>query len=123
MTDVLTTREIADAVAPVREHVEELTMAYKDAAVAYAAAKIALERAEAEAFLKAKGEKATDATARQLAILATTDQRAIVEELAAEKSAARLGTDAWQHVLDVYTSLNHTLNRELKAFQSYGGAA
>lgn len=123
MTDVLTTREIADAVAPVRAHVEELTAAYKDAAVAYAAAKVVLERAEAEAFLQAKSEKATDETARRLAVLATTDQRIAVEELKAEKSAARLGTDAWQHVLDVYTSLNHTLNRELKAFQSYGVSA
>lgn len=114
----LTTREIMDAVREVRPHVEQLTERYDKAAAAHGKAKIAFERAEAEAFLAAKRDGATDELAKRMALIAAADQREEMIRLAEDKAAARLGSDAWQHVLDVYVACSHTLNRELKTFSS-----
>lgn len=115
---VLTTREIMDAVHDVLPHVQQLTEGYRDASVAHLAAKRKFEIAEADAFLQAKKDKATDEMAKRIALIKASDEKAEMDRLAAEKAAARLGSDAWQAVLDVYSALSHTLNRELKTFNS-----
>lgn len=122
MSDVLTTRELMDAVGDVRPHVEQLTETYKNAAVAHLAAKRAYELKEADAFLAAKKDGATDAMATRIALIKASDEKQAMDNLAAEKASARLGSDAWQSVLDVYSALSHTLNRELKTFSSGVGA-
>lgn len=122
MSGPLTTREIMDAVHGVTPHVEKLTEDYKQASLRYLAAKRAFELKEADAFLKAKADKATDEMARRIALIKASEEKEAMDAAAAEKSSARLGSDAWQSVLDVYSALSHTLNRELKTF-STGGAA
>jgi hypothetical protein len=121
MTGPLTTREIMSAVHDVVPHVESLTEGYKQAAIAHLAAKRAFDLKEADAFLQAKKDGATDESAKRIALIKASDFKATMEELAAEKAAARLGSDAWQHVLDVYSALSHTLNRELKMAMGAGG--
>jgi hypothetical protein len=121
MSSVLTTREIMDAVHQVTPHVEKLTEDYKQAALAHLAAKRAYDLKEADAFLQAKNDGATDEMAKRIALIKASDERAAMEQAAAEKASARLGSDAWGTVLDVYSALSHTLNRELKTFVAAGG--
>ena len=117
MSDILTSREIADAVRDIRPHVEQLTERFKDAALRHVAAERAYKLKEAEVFLEAKGNGATDEMAKRVALVEAEAEKTALDELAAEKAAARLGSDAWQSVLDVYSALSHTLNRELKWHQ------
>lgn len=123
MSGVLTTRELMDAVREVRPHVEELTETFKQASIAHLGAKRKFELAEADAFLKAKEDGATDEMAKRIATIKASDQKAEMDRLAAEKASARLGSEAWQAVLEVYSALSHTLNREIKTFASAGGGS
>jgi hypothetical protein len=117
VTDVLTTREIMDAVHDVTPHVQALTETFKEAAHRHVLAKRVFELKEADAFLQAKESGATDEMAKRIALIKASDEKEAMDTLAAEKAAARLGSDAWQSVLDVYSALSHTLNRELKWHQ------
>lgn len=121
MSGVLTTRELMDAVHGVTPHVEKLTEDYKQASLVHMAAKRAYDLAEADAFLQAKKDGATDEMAKRIALIKASSEREAMERAAAEKASARLGSDAWGTVLDVYSALSHTLNRELKAFVNAGG--
>jgi hypothetical protein len=120
MSSVLTSREIADMVRNVYPHVEKLTEDYKQASIEHLRAKRRYDIREADEFLKAKNAGATDEMAKRIALIKASDEKEAMEDAAAEKAAARLGSEAWQHLLDVYSALSHVLNRELKAFQASG---
>ena len=116
MSQPLTTREIMTAVHGVTPHIESLTEKYRAASVAHLSAQVAYEQKEAEAFLEAIEAGLPQEAAKRKALLASRSEREEMLRLKEEKAAARLGSDAWQHVLDVYSALSHTLNRELKTF-------
>lgn len=116
MSEPLTTREIMSAVHGVTPHIEALTEKYRAASVEHLAAKVAFEQKEAEAFLRAIEAGMPQEAAKRAALIESRVEREAMLRCAEEKAAARLGSDAWQHVLDVYSALSHTLNRELKTF-------
>lgn len=113
---VLTTREIADAVHDITPHVAELERKYLEAATALVKAEEAHDTAEAAAFLAAVEDGATTETAKRKALLATIELKSEVRRLKEQKAAARIGSEAWNRVLDVWSATSHTLNREIKAF-------
>lgn len=120
MSSVLTSREIADMVRNVYPHVEKLTEDYKQASIEHLRAKRRYDIREADEFLQAKAKGATDEMAKRIALIKASDEKEAMEDAAAEKAAARLGSESWQHLLDVYSALSHVLNREIKAFQASG---
>lgn len=117
---VLTTREIADAVHAIEPHVADLEQKYLSAAKALTDAEIALEEAEAQAFIDAVDAGATGELAKRKASLATLELKREVKRLKEQKAAARIGSEAWGKVLDVWSATSHTLNREIKAFVNSG---
>lgn len=117
---VLTTREIADAVRDITPHIQDLEQKYLQAAKALTDAEIAFDEAEAQAFINAVDEGATGELAKRKATLATLDKKREVKRLKEEKAAARIGSEAWGKVLDVWSATSHTLNREIKAFVNSG---
>lgn len=119
----LTARELMDAIKEVRPHVEGLTQMYLTAANRYVVAKRSFDLPEADAFLKAKKDGATDEMAKRIALIKASDDKERMEQLLEEKRAAKLGSDAWQGLLGALASTSYALNQELKAFQSGGVGA
>lgn len=117
---VLTTRELMDAVRAVTPHVDEMVKAYEQASLEYLQAKVAFDRKEADAYLEAKQTGATEGMAKRIASIKASDERFEMDRAAAAKAAARLGSDSWGQVLEFYSALSHTLNRELKTFADSG---
>lgn len=103
-----------EAVREIRPHIEQLEQTHKQAKASHLAAKRRYDLAEADAFLKAKKDGATDEMAKRIALIKASDLKAEVDDLAAEYSSARLGSEAWQRVMEFYAALSHSLNREIK---------
>jgi hypothetical protein len=118
MTTLLTTRELFDAARELGPRVEAMTKVYEEASLALITAKERYELAEADAFLEAKRDGATDEMAKRIALIKASKERREVQLLTAQKAAARLGSDKFQSFLDAYSAISHTLNRELKTFHS-----
>lgn len=122
MNGALTSKELLDEIRSIRPHVEKLTQDYLTAANRYVLAKRAFDLAEADAFLKAKKDGATDEMAKRIALIKSSDEKEAMEQLLEEKRASKLGSDSWQALLQAVSSTSYALNQELKSFGA-GGAA
>lgn len=120
MSSALTTRELMDEIKSVRPHVKELTQRYLTAANRYVLAKQAFDLKEADEYLKAKANGATEGMAKRIALIKASDEKQEMEQLLAEKQAAKLGSENWQDLLGAIASTSYALNQELKQFGAGG---
>lgn len=94
--NALTAKELLDEIRSIRPHVERLTNDYLTAANRYVVARRNFDIAEANAFLKAKQDGATDEMAKRIALIKASDEKEVMEQLLEEKRAAKLGSDSWR---------------------------
>lgn len=118
MSDALTAKEIADEIRGVRSEILRMVESFKAASVDHLGAERAYKRHEAATFLEAKANGATDEMAKRIALVESEELKEVMDNLAAEKAAARLGSETWQAFMDCYSALSHALNRELKWHQA-----